>query len=275
MPHQINQSTTSCFDCIYRYHYTITACSHTICIDCLHAAVAEKIRLQSETFICPRCPDKEEPTQVNQPQQQEHIQTLELQLKRLTEENSYLNQQLTQQQQQQTSSNSINIGASTNVKIQVLSEQIIKLSIDNANLEKQTHSNELLAKESQKEKEDLIRYNEQLVQSLQNAEKALKSIEEKHHKQLNESQTSYLTVINEYKRRIEQLETTDIGTITINNDEREQFEKEIYQLKQTIELNQQKEHEYNDLQQQLTKEIEEYKKKIDNLQVNFLAFYSF
>ncbi|CAF4022362.1 unnamed protein product, partial [Rotaria sp. Silwood1] len=45
---------------------------------------------------------KHEPTQVNQLQQQEYIQTLELQLKRLTEENIHL----------------INTGASTNVKIQ-------------------------------------------------------------------------------------------------------------------------------------------------------------
>ena len=164
MAHRIDQSTTSCFDCIYSYHYTITACSHTICINCLHAAVAEKIRLQLETFVCPRCPDKEESTQVNQPQQQEHIQTLELQLKRLTEENIHLNQQLTQQQH--TSSNLINIGASTNVKIQVLSEQVKKLSIDNANWEKQAHNNELLAKEIQKEKEDLIRHNEQLAQCM-------------------------------------------------------------------------------------------------------------
>jgi hypothetical protein len=32
-----------------------------------------------------------------------------------------------------------------------------KLSVDNANLEKKANSNELLVKEAQKEKEDLIR----------------------------------------------------------------------------------------------------------------------
>ncbi|CAF0821753.1 unnamed protein product [Rotaria sp. Silwood1] len=154
---------------------------------------------------------KHEPTQVNQLQQQEYIQTLELQLKRLTEENIHL----------------INTGASTNVKIQVLGEQIKKLSIDNANLEKQAHRNELLAKEAQKEKEALIRYNEQLAQSLPNVEKDLKRIEEILHEQLNESQTSYLHEIDQYKQ-----------------------------------------HEYNDLQQ-LTKEIEEYKKQIDHLQIQY------
>ena len=110
MAHQIDQLHTSCFDCMYRYHYTITACSHTICINCLHAAIEEKIRLQRETFICPRCPDKHESIPVNQHQQQERIQTLELQIKRLTEENIHL----------------ISNGASTNVKIQVLNEQIKK-----------------------------------------------------------------------------------------------------------------------------------------------------
>jgi hypothetical protein len=108
-------------------------------------------------------------------------------------------------------------------------------------------------------------YNEQLTQSLQKSEKELKSIEEKHHRQLNESQTSHTNEINEFKRRIEQLENeneqlrreeivhveptspTHIQTMTLNNEEREELEKEI----------------------------EEYKKKIDNLQVNFLTFYSF
>ncbi|CAF3422234.1 unnamed protein product [Rotaria sp. Silwood1] len=56
------------------------------------------------------------------------------------------------------------------------------------------------------------------------------------------------------------------NTITINNEEREQLEKEIQQLKQSLDLNQEKEREYNDLKQKLTEEIEEYKKKIDDLQ---------
>jgi hypothetical protein len=78
-------------------------------------------------------------------------------------------------------------------------------------------------------------------------------VEEKHHKQLNESRTSHLNEINEYKIRIQQLETdneqlkreeivhvepsttTDIQTITINNEEREEFENEIQQLKQEIQ----------------------------------------
>jgi len=136
MAHRIDQSTSSCLDCIYRYQYTIKACSHTICINCLHAAIEEKIQLQRETFICPRCPVKHESTPVNQHEQQERIQTLELQIKRLTEENIHL----------------ISTGASKDVKIQVLNEQIKELSIDNANLKKQAHNNELLVKESQEEK---------------------------------------------------------------------------------------------------------------------------
>jgi hypothetical protein len=96
---------------------------------------------------------KHEPTQVN-PQK---LQTLESQLKRITEENIHLKNQLVQQQQQLTSSSSNNTGDASNVQVQVLSEQMKKLSVDNANWEKKAHSNELLAKEAQKEKEDLIR----------------------------------------------------------------------------------------------------------------------
>ena len=93
---------------------------------------------------------KHEPTKVDS----QKLQTLELQLKRITEENMHLNQQLTQQL---TTSSFIHTGDSSTAKVQVLSEQIKKLSVDNANLEKKAHSNELLAKEAQKEKEDLIR----------------------------------------------------------------------------------------------------------------------
>jgi len=97
---------------------------------------------------------KTESTQAH-PQQQK-LQTLELQLKRLTEDNIHLNQQLAQQQQLTTSS-LVNNGDSSNLKVQILNDQMKKLSVDNANLEKKANSNELLVKEAQKEKEDLIR----------------------------------------------------------------------------------------------------------------------
>jgi len=79
---------------------------------------------------------------------------------------------------------------------------------------------------------------------------------------LNENRTLHLNEINEYKRHIQQLEneneqlkreeivhvepttTTDIQTITINNEEREQLENEI---------------------QKLNEDIDEYKKKLENL----------
>jgi hypothetical protein len=98
---------------------------------------------------------KHEPTSSHSSQQK--LQTLELQLQRITEDNIRLNQQLSQQL---TTSNT---GDSSNIKVQVLSEQIKKLSVDNGNLEKKAHSNELLAKEAQKEKEDLIRYESFLI----------------------------------------------------------------------------------------------------------------
>jgi len=89
---------------------------------------------------------KHEPTSSHSSQQK--LQTLELQLQRITEDNIRLNQQFT----------TSNTDDSSNIKVQVLSEQIKKLSVDNGNLEKKAHSKELLAKEAQKEKEDLIRY---------------------------------------------------------------------------------------------------------------------
>ncbi|CAF1140892.1 unnamed protein product [Adineta steineri] len=219
---------------------------------------------------------KTDSTQAHQPQQQK----LELQLKRLTEENLRLNQQLTQHL---TTSNVTNTGDASNMKFQVLSEQMKKLSVDNANWEKKAHSNELLAKEAQKEKEDLIRYNEQLTQSLQTAEKELKSVEEKHHKQSKEGDTAYANELKETKRRLEQLQAeneqlrredivhveptspTDIQTISVNNEEREKFEKEIHELKQTVESNKQKEREYENLKTKLTGEIEEFQKNIHNI----------
>ena len=177
-------------------------------------------------------------SQTNQSQQQ--LQTLQVQLQRLTEENL----RLTQQQLQSIDP--------SNAQLQVLSEQIRKLSVDNANLEKKLHSHENIVQEVQKEKDDLTRYNEQLIQSLKNAEKDLKTTEEKHHQQLNETRTTTSNEIDDYKRRIQQLETeneqlkreeivhvepssADIQTISINTEEREQFERDIQEYKQQIE----------------------------------------
>ncbi|CAF0838966.1 unnamed protein product [Adineta ricciae] len=210
---------------------------------------------------------KSTPSQgATQPQQQK-LQTLEMQVKRLTEENAQLQQQLT----------TTNTGDSNNLKFQLLSEQVKKLSMDNANWEKKAHSNDLLAKEAQKEKEDLLRYNEQLTRLLQESEKELKSVEEKFHRQSNDQE------VDELKSRITQLESeneqlrredivhvepsspTHVQTFTVSTEEREQFEKEIQQLKQTIESKQEQEREFENTIQTLTKEIEELKKEI-NLQ---------
>lgn len=101
---------------------------------------------------------KHEATNTN-PHQRQQLQTLELQVKRLTEENINLTHQLAQQQQQQlvTSKLVASGGDSSNIQFQVLSDQIKKLSVDNAQLEKKAKSNELLAKEAQQEKENLHR----------------------------------------------------------------------------------------------------------------------
>jgi hypothetical protein len=96
------------------------------------------------------------------PQQQ--LQTYQVELKRLSEENTQLKQHLTQQQQfqqQQQQLSSMNLinnnGDSSNVQVRVISDQIKKLSVDNGNLEKKLKAKDLLIKEGQKEKDDLLR----------------------------------------------------------------------------------------------------------------------
>ena len=129
-----------------------------------------------------------------------------------------------------------------------------------------------------------------MTQSLQAAEKELKSIEEKHHHQQTDSRKSQLNELNESKRRIEQLESeneqlrredivhvepsspTHIQTMTVNNEEREQFEKEIAQLKHAVDANQHTEREHEALKHKLMGEVEEQKKRIADLQVTSQPF---
>jgi len=210
-----------------------------------------------------------EPSTVSPP-----VQALEFQLKRITEENRLLTHQLAQQQQQLATSNLSNASI---MQVQVLTEEIKKLSVINGNLEKKVHGHDLLVQEAQKERENLLRYKEQLTQSLQNTE-------EKYQRQLNETRTTHSNEINEYQIRMQQLErdneqlkreeivhvepstATDIQTITINNEEREQLENEIEQLKQRIASNEQTERELNDLKRKFSEETEEYQKKIEQFQ---------
>jgi hypothetical protein len=105
---------------------------------------------------------------IQHPQQQ--FQSFQVELKRLTEENMQLKQRVAQQQQhfqQQQQLSSMNLlnnnnnntppVDATNAQVRVLSEQMKKLSVDNGNFEKQLKAKELLIKEGQKEKDDLIR----------------------------------------------------------------------------------------------------------------------
>lgn len=88
--------------------------------------------------------------------QQHQNQTLQVQLQRVTEETIHLRQQLTQQQELAVSHVS-DTGDAGNVRLRVLSEQMRKLSVDNANLDKKASRFESLAEEAQKQKDDLIR----------------------------------------------------------------------------------------------------------------------
>jgi hypothetical protein len=51
-----DHSDIYCFQCVYMHHYKVNPCSHTLCHSCFYAAIEEKVRLNYETFICPRCP---------------------------------------------------------------------------------------------------------------------------------------------------------------------------------------------------------------------------
>ncbi|CAF3016411.1 unnamed protein product [Rotaria socialis] len=229
------------------------------------------------------------------PQQQIHKYEAEYQ--RLTEENMQLKQRLThqqqhfQQQQQQYSSLNImnNNGDATNIQLRVLSEQTKKLSVDNANLEKQTNAKDQLIKEVQKEKDDLLRSNQQLLQKVQEAQKQYQLNEEKVHKEFSEKQNLHLNQLNEFKCRIQQLELDKekqrqdtlaqieaMQPLQLNNEEREKFEQEINQLKQKfIEGNEQnkknldeKQSQYQSNDNELRQQIEQLKKTIEQCQTN-------
>ena len=92
---------------------------------------------------------------------------------------------------------------------------------------------------------------------------SLKKVEEKYVEQLHEYQSriDQLEKDNEQLKReeiihIEPSTTTDIQTLTVNNEEREQFENEIERLKRMIETYESQEREWNDWKEKLTKQIQ-------------------
>ena len=120
-----------------------------------------------------------------------------------------------------------------------------------------------------------------MTQSLEKIQKDLRHNEEK----LHETQTSFRNEVKEYKQRVEQLEkdneqlrreeivhveptvATDVQTITLNSEEREQLEEEIRQLKQKNDSFQQRLEEIEREKQHWTEELEQHKKKHADLQV--------
>ena len=88
-----------------------------------------------------------------------------------------------------------------------------------------------------------------MLQKVQESQKQFQLNEEKFLKELNETRTLNLNQLNEYKRRVEQLESekeqlrrTEV-TVTSNNEDREKLER-------------------------LTQENEQYKSKLKDVQVN-------
>ena len=105
-------------------------------------------------------------------------------------------------------------------------------------------------------------------------QKNLKQLEEDHCQKFDDIQTTFMKEIDQYKNRIQQLEIDneqlqreDIVHVepiitTINNEERERFEKEISQFKETNNSN-------CEYQEKLIEEIENHKKTNNELQVKF------
>ena len=111
---------------------------------------------------------QQQPTQLNPQQQQQQQQQFQSQLHRLKEENMRVNQLLSQQQhfqqqqqqqqqQQLASLNPMGSNDAGNMQVRVLSEQMKKLSVDNAAWEKKAEAHEAAFKQAQKEKDDLFR----------------------------------------------------------------------------------------------------------------------
>lgn len=203
-----------------------------------------------------------------QPQQQ-----IQAEFKRLTDENKQLKQQLAQQQY--TSLSIINSNAdTTNAQLRVLIEQTKKLSVDNANLEKQLQAKDLLIKEEQKAKDDLTHTHKQFLQKTHENQLQFKHKEDKLLKELNESRTLHMNQINEHKRHIEQLELDNeklrhehkaqIESL-LNNDEKKKMEQEINQLQQQlIEQKEQYQQKYNEMQIQYQTQENELRQEVKN-----------
>ncbi|CAF5063872.1 unnamed protein product, partial [Rotaria magnacalcarata] len=155
--------------------------------------------------------------------------------------------------------------------------------------EKQISAKDQLIKEVQKEKDDLLRSNQQLLQKVQEAQKQYQLNEEKVHKEFSEKRNFHLNQLNEFKCRIEQLELDKekqrqdtlaqieaMQPLQLNNEEREKFEQEINQLKQKfVEGNEQnkkkldeKESQYQSNDNDLRQQIEQLKKTIEQYQNN-------
>ena len=120
-----------------------------------------------------------------------------------------------------------------------------------------------------------------MTQSLEKIQKGLQQNEQK----LHETQAAFRKEANEYKQRIDQLEkdneqlrreeivhveptlATDVQTITLNSEERDQLEEQVRQLKQNNDSVQQRLEEKERQKHQWTEELEQSKKKYEDLQV--------
>ena len=110
---------------------------------------------------------------------------------------------------------------------------------------------------------------EQLTQTLHHSKKELKQFAEKSDQQIHQykSRIDQLEKENEQLKReeivhVEPSTTTDIQTLTVNNEEREQFENEIERLKYVIQSYEGKEREWKE---KLTKQMQEKENEFERV----------
>ncbi|CAF0739998.1 unnamed protein product [Adineta steineri] len=125
--------------------------------------------------------------------------------------------------------------------------------------------------------------NQQLAQKAQEGQKQSQHNGEKLLKELQESRTLHMNQINEYKRRIEELELNNEqlrqkeiahvepqATSSLNNEERQKFEQEINKLNQENEQYKKKfdeiQNQYQSKENQLRQEIEQLKNNSEQRQ---------
>lgn len=152
------------------------------------------------------------------------------------------------------------------IQFQVLNEQMKKLSVENAVLEKKATRFEVLAEEAKKEKDEIRRSNENLTQNLDKVQKQFEENEEK--SKFNEKQhrieiSELLVRLEQLEKDNEQLKKEEIvhvePTVLVNTEEIEKLEHQIKELNEIQHSNHSQWTEKENQYQQKISELEQSK----------------